>query len=142
MADLTRGAFDTVSFARLQPVNCCGSIVQKLALLRETEVSDDLAIGRIEIVKAAGKVANWQMAGKHRAAWPEDFDGLKDPWANLREGPVNPEDTFKAQDFDGHVGAVSHHGEVAFPARAALVREIQRPAHHGKHKLKAGTGRG
>ena len=58
--------------------------MQKLTLLRDTEILDHLEIGSIELLKAASKVAKWQEARKHRAAWAEDLDGLEYPWADLK----------------------------------------------------------
>jgi hypothetical protein len=82
--------------------------VQELPLLGKAEVLDHVAISLIELLKTAGKLAKGQVAGKHRAAWAEDFDGFKYPWADLSDCPIYPEDTLHPEDLHGYVRASTH----------------------------------
>jgi len=116
--------------------------MEKLTLLRETEVLDYFAISRIELLKAASKLAKWQMTREHRAVWTEDFDGLKYPWADLTDRPIDSEEALHPENFDNNVGTSPHPSEVTSPTRVTFTREVNRPTHQGKNKLDIGVGRG
>jgi len=109
--------------------------MEHLALLRGAEVRDHLKIGGVELLNAAGQLADWEVAREHAAIWTEELDGIEDPRSDLCDRPADTEDAFHPKDLHRDVVTGASGREGALPSLMAFVRQVDRPAHHRQHKL-------